>query len=145
MTIDQERKIHRLLLQREREFTAVWRAECEINKILGADFPFAEPPDLPSFYKPLKKKVEKLSKPKIPKLNSLIRNLSDEENAYKVRYTAEGKEYVSFQTDTALLRKLLPLKTESFYLSSIETVKLKTLESFDVIEVLWEEGVKFVE
>jgi len=145
MTIEQERKIHRLLLQREREFTAVWRAECEINKILGAEFPFAEPPLLPSSYKPIKKKSAKLKKPKIPKLNSLIRNLADEENAYKVTYTAEGKEYYSFQTDTALLRKLLPLKTESFYLTSISTVKLKTLEDFEILETLWEEGVKFIE
>ena len=145
MTIEQERKIHRLLLQREREFTAVWRAECEINKILGAEFPFAEPPVLPSSYKPIKKKPAKLKKPKIPKLNSLIRSLIDEENAYKVTYTAEGKEYESFQTDTALLRKLLPLKTESFFLRSIETVRLKTLEEYDTLEVLWEEGVKFVE
>lgn len=145
MTLEQERKIHRLLLQREREFTAVWRAECEINKILGAEFPFAEPPVLPSSYKPIKKKAIKRSKTKIPKLNTLIRNLTDEENAYHVVYVAEGKEYKSFQTDTALLRKLLPLKTESFYLTSIETVKLQTLEKYEVVEGLWEDGVEFIE
>ena len=145
MTLEQERKIHRLLLQREREFTAVWRAECEINKILGAEFPFAEPPDLPSSYKTVKKKAPKLSKPKIPKLNTLIRNLTDEENAYRVVYAAEGKEYKSFQMDTALLRKLLPLKTESFYLRSIETVKLSTLEKFEVLDTLWQEGDEFIE
>ena len=145
MTIEQERKIHRLLLQREREFTAVWRAECEINKILGAEFPFAEPPVLPSLYKPIKSKKARLKKPKISKLNTLIRNLADDENAYKVIYTAEGKEYQSFQTDTALLRKLLPLKTESFYLNSIETIKLKTLEEYELIEALWQEGMEFIE
>lgn len=145
MTIEQERKIHRLLLQREREFTAVWRAECEINKILGAEFPFSEPPVLPSSYKPVKKKSTKILKRKIPKLNTLIRNLTDEENVYNVVYVAEGKEYKSFQTDTALLRKLLPLRTESFYLTSIETVRLKTLDKYEVIETLWEEGVDFIE
>ena len=145
MTLDQERKIHRLLLQREREFTAVWRAECEINKILGADFPFAEPPDLPSSYKPQKKKALKPKKLKVPKLSTLIRNLSVDENAYRVVYFAEGKEHISFQTDTALLRKLVPLKTESFYLSSIETVKLATLEKFNRVETLWQDGDEFIE
>ena len=145
MTIQQERKIHRLLLQREREFTAVWRAECEINKILGAEFPFTEPPDLPSCYKPAKQKSAKPRKPKIPKLSTLIRALNSEENAYKVIYFAEGKKFESLQMDTALLRKLVPLKTASFYISSIETVKLKTLSDFDPIEMLWEEGVEFTE
>ncbi|MCM8528350.1 MAG: hypothetical protein NE327_17640 [Lentisphaeraceae bacterium] len=145
MTLDQERKIHRLLLQREREFTAVWRAECEINKILGADFPFAEPPDLPSSYKPVKKKSAKLKKPKIPKLNSIIRNLSEDENAYRVVYSAEGKEHASFQTDTALLRKLVPLKTNNFYICSIETVKLASLEKYSTVESLWQEGDEFIE
>ena len=145
MTNQQERKIHRLLLQREREFTAVWRAECEINKILGAEFLFPEPPDLPSSYKPVKSKQVQSKKQKIPKLNSIVRTLNEDENAYKAVYFAEGKEHSGFLSDTALLRKLLPLKTESFYFKSIETVRLKTMEDFEVIETLWEQGDEFIE
>ena len=145
MNLDQERRIHRLLLQREREFTAVWRAECEINKILGAEYPFAAPPDLPSSYKPIKQKIARTARQKIPKINSLIRTLGENENAYKVVYSSEGKEVTSFQTDTNLLRRLLPVSSESFHLISIETIHLQTMEEFTVIEILWEKGDLFQE
>ena len=145
MNLDQERRIHRLLLQREREFTAVWRAECEINKILGAEYPFAAPPDLPSSYKPIKQKIARTARQKIPKISSLIRTLGENENAYKVVYSSEGKEVTSFQTDTNLLRRLLPVSSESFHLISIETIHLQTMEEFTVIETLWEKGDLFQE
>ena len=143
MSLDQERRIHRLLLQREREFTAVWRAECEINKILGAEYPFAEPPDLPSFYRAVKKKGLAKTKLKIPTVNSLIRNLAETENAYHILYESDGVEYSTFQIDTKLLRSLLPLNSEAFKLKLIETVQLESLEKYETGEVLWQEGDLF--
>ena len=145
MNLDQERRIHRLLLQREREFTAVWRAECEINKILGAEFPFAAPPDLPSSYRPVKKKsAARAAKPKIPKLNSIIRGLDEQESAYRIVYESEGKEYSTFQTDTNLLRRLMLLNSKSFQFKLIETVLLKeSLENFSPVEELWKKGDPF--
>jgi hypothetical protein len=145
MNLDQERRIHRLLLQREREFTAVWRAECEINKILGAEYSFAAPPDLPSSYKPIKSKVIRAGKQKIQKLNTIIRSLSLPENAYRVVYTSEGEEFSSFQMDTNLLRQVLPVNSPVFSIESIETVQLRSLENFDVVETLWEKGDLFLE
>ena len=134
-----------MLLQREREFTAVWRAECEINKILGAEYPFADPPDLPSCYKPVKKKRSVKPKPKIPRVNSLIRNLYPEENAYRIVYEAEGKEHSTYQIDTRLLRSLMTLSSESFSLKLIETVILKGSTDYESIEVLWEHDQPFRE
>ena len=144
MNLEQERRIHRLLLQREREFTAVWRAECEINKILGAEFPFAAPPDLPSSYRPVRKKTAaRAAKTKIPRLNSIVRNLTEDENAYRVKYECEGKEYSTLQADTTLLRRLMLINSESFKLKLIETVKLESLEDYNSIEQLWLEGDLF--
>mgnify|MGYP001407331621 CR=1 FL=1 len=142
MTIDKERRIHRLLLQREREFTAVWWAECEINKILGADFPFAEPPVLPSSRKPVKKKKAAKSA-KVAKLNSLIRPLRNEENAYRVTYTCQGEKYSGFQNDTAFIRQLIPLTTDSFAIESVEAIILTDIESYNLSEELWTADVPF--
>ena len=143
--MDQERRIHRLLLQREREFTAVWRAECEINKILGAEYHFAEPPDLPSSYKPVKTKNVRTARQKIPKISSLVRSLGESENAYRVTYQSEGQEFISFQTDTNLLRSLMLLQSSHFQMTLIEAVHLKSLEDFDSLETLWEIGDLFQE
>lgn len=141
MSIDKERRIHRLLLQREREFTAVWRAECEINKILGADYPFLEPPVLPSSRKPAKKKV--IRQPKIAKLNSLIRPLRNDENAYRVTYHCQGQKYTGFQNDTAFIRQIIPLKTDSFAIESVEAIILKDMENFELSEALWNDSVPY--
>lgn len=142
MNIDRERRVHRLLLQREREFTAVWRAECEINKILGGDYPFLEPPVLPSSRKPVKKK--KLSRAtKVAKLNSLIRPLRNEENAYRVTYECQGEKYSGFQNDTAFLRQIIPLKTDSFAIESVEAVILMDMETYNVSEELWNSSIEF--
>lgn len=131
-----------MLLQREREFTAIWRAECEINKILGAEYPFMEPPALPSLEKrPKKKSASK--KLKVAKLNSLIRPMRNFENAYKLTYTCEGQKYTGFQNDTALIRQLVPLKTDSFAIESVEVVVLKSLEEYEIIENLWSKGTPF--
>ncbi|MCM8537470.1 MAG: hypothetical protein NE334_16130 [Lentisphaeraceae bacterium] len=142
MNLNDERRIHRLLLQREREFTAVWRAECEINKTLGAEYPFLEPPALPSLEKRPKKKSSS-RKVKIAKLNSLIRPLKNFENAYKLTYTCQGEKYTGFQNDTALIRQLVPLNTDSFAIESVEVVVLKSLEDYEVIENLWNKEIPF--
>jgi hypothetical protein len=143
--MDQERRIHRLLLQREREFTAVWRAECEINKILGAEYHFAEPPNLPSSYKPVKTKNIQVARQKSPKISSLIRSLDESENAYRVTYQSEDQVFSSFQTDTNLLRSLMPLQSSHFQMTLIETVRLKSLEDFDSLDILWKKGDLFQE
>ena len=141
MNINKERRIHRLLLQREREFTAVWRAECEINKILGADYPFLGPPVLPSSRKPSKKKVAR--KPKVAKLNSLIRPLRNEENAYRLTYLCQGDKYTGFQNDTAFIRQIIPLKTDSFAIESVEAIVLKDMENFKLSENLWDDSIPY--
>ena len=130
------------MLQREREFTAVWRAECEINKILGADYPFLDPPVLPSSRKPSKKKKSSRP-PKVAKLNSLIRALRDEENAYLVTYTCLGEKYSGFQSDTAFIRQVIPLKTDSFAIESVKAITLKDMENFDVSEELWDDSIPY--
>ena len=139
-----ERHIHRLLLQREREFTAVWRVECEVNKILGADFPFADPPELPSSKKVRKKKSQARKKTaRLPKVNALIRNLQDPENAYKITYSCGSDIFESVHTDTSLLRQLLPLQTDSFKIIKIETLRLQLDIESEVVEELWNETIAF--
>ncbi len=147
MTIQEERQLYRLLLQREREFTAVWRAESEINKILGAAYPFPEPPLLPSSRvgNSNAKKTVKMVKGKIPKISTLIRPLERGENCYKVIYEVNGEEILGFVTDFVLIRKLLPLKTTSFSLKRVETIFLKSPEDFAVRDVLWQKGDSFIE
>jgi hypothetical protein len=143
MDINQERRIHRLLLQREREFTAVWRAECEVNKILGADFPFVEPPVLPSSEKRAKKKTSIKRPVKPAKVNSLIRPLRDQENAYQLTYTCQGEDYTGLQNDPVFIRQLLPLRTESFAIQSVATVILSSEEDFTLSEELWNSTIPF--
>ncbi len=147
MTIQEERQLYRLLLQREREFTAVWRAENEINKILGAVYPFPEPPLLPSLRPGEKKsrKMLKFMKIKPPKISTLIRPLERGENVYKVLYEVGGEITESYVTDLNLLRRLLPLQTASFSLTKIETAYFKSPEDFSIKDVLWQKGDLFVE
>jgi len=142
--LKQERQIHRLLLQREREFTAVWRVECEVNKILGAGFPFESPPLLPSSKKPVKKKAAPRKRAvRLAKVATLIRPLQDLENAYKVTYTCGSDSYESVHVDTALIRQLLPLKTDSFTMRKVETIQLFGKAEHTVCAELWNESVKF--
>ena len=142
--LKKERHIHRLLLQREREFTAVWRVECEVNKTLGAEFPFGSPPALPSSQKVKKKKAPARKKAqRLPKVNTLIRNLADPENAYKITYSCGSDIFESVHTDTALLRQLLPLQTDSFRIKKIETLRLKIDSEAEVFEELWNDSVAF--
>ena len=143
MDICKERQTHRLLLQREREFTAVWRAECEVNKILGADFPFADAPALPSFRKSIKKKRAAQRPAKVAKLNSLIRALRNGENAYRLTYSCQGEKYTGFQNDTAFIRQILPLRTDSFAIASVEAVILSDVDQFTVSEELWNTDIPF--
>ena len=70
---------------------------------------------------------------------------STEENAYRIVYISEGKEFVSFQMDTNLIRRLLPIESGIFQLLSVETVSLRTLEDFSTVEILWEKGDLFQE
>ena len=132
------------MLQREREFTAVWRAECEINKILGADYPFLEPPVLPSSRKASKKKKSARAT-KVAKLNTLIRPLRNEENAYRVTYRCQGGTYSGFQNDTALLRQIIPLRTASFAIESVEAVILTDMENYTQSEELWDSSIPFTQ
>ena len=142
--IKDERHIHRLLLQREREFTAVWRVECEVNKILGADFPFETPPQLPSSQKVKKKKAAVRKKvQRLPKVNSIIRPLHQAENAYKVTYSCGSDVFESIHADIALIRQLMPLKTESFTMLKVETVELGLKDECRVAEELWDKSIKF--
>lgn len=147
MTIHEERQLYRLLLQREREFTAIWRAESEINKILGALYPFPEPPLLPSSKMGgnSSKKIVKAVKTKPPKISTLLRPLERGENVYRVVYEVSGEETESFVTDYNLLRRLLPLQTASFTLIKIETALFKSPEDFIVKAVLWQKGELFIE
>ena len=142
--IKNERHIHRLLLQREREFTAVWRVECEVNKILEGDFPFENPPDLPSFQKVKKKKaaVRKRAQ-RLPKINSLIRPLQQNENAYKLTYSCGSDIFESIHADMALIRQLMPLQTDSFTMLKVESVQLGLKDECQLVEELWDKSIKF--
>ncbi|NQZ58835.1 MAG: hypothetical protein HRT88_15390, partial [Lentisphaeraceae bacterium] len=136
-----ERHIHRLLLQREREFTAVWRVECEVNKILGGDFPFGNSPDLPSSQKLAKKKaVARKRSQRLPKINTLIRPLQQQENAFKVSYSCGTDVFESIHADIALIRQLMPLQTDSFTVLKVETVQLGLKGECQIIEELWDKN-----
>ena len=60
-------------------------------------------------------------------------------------FSTEGQEFISFQTDTNLLRSLMSLQSSHFQMTLIEAVHLKSLEDFDSLETLWEIGDLFQE
>ncbi len=136
------------LLLREAAFVKVWQGEDGICRLLGlSDFPFGGPPELPSRIKgkrtvtvgSLRRKEleEKRQAGGAAVKAPAIRKLQSGEDAYRVVYEHRGSTEGSFQTDGELLRKLFMVEGDEFRLLSIETVRFRTLEDWDSLEVLW--------
>ena len=151
MTIREEIEILGLLRQREAEFVKVWQCEDGICRLLGlSDFPFGGPPELPSRIKGKRTvTVESLRRKELEEKRQAggvavkapaIRKLQSGEDAYRVVYEHRGSTEASFQTDGELLRKLFMVEGDEFRLLSIETVRFRTLEDWDSLEVLWQKN-----
>ncbi len=132
-----------LLREREVEFMRVWECEQKIRQLLGVeDFPFAEPPDLPSRRK-VAKVAARTTTPKKEKETSAstseneIARLEQGENAYRLVFIYNGKEDCSFQADRELVRNLLSIKSAEFVLQAVETVSLTDLEHWEKKRLLW--------
>ena len=73
----------------------------------------------------------------------MIRPLKDLENAYKITYSCQGEMYSGLQNDTAFIRQLVPLRTDSFAIESVEAVVLTDIEDVSVSEELWNSSIPF--
>ena len=137
-----------LLRRREAEFVKVWQCEEGVLRLLGlSDFPFDAVPDLPSRRKGHRQ--VRLS-PGVRSSVSGSRGSSDRgvaapglrkllggEDAYHVVFDCDGTRESSFQRDSGLLRQLFGLVGGQFRLLRIETVRFRSLEDWEVCEVLW--------
>ncbi|MBQ7652522.1 MAG: hypothetical protein IJS15_16300 [Victivallales bacterium] len=132
-----------LLREREVEFMRVWQCEQEIRQLLGVeDFPFAEPPDLPSRRK-VAKGAARTAAPKKEKESSVnsaensVARLEQGENAYRLVFIYNGKEDCSFQTDRELVRNLLSINSSEFVMEAVEAVSFVDMEHWEIKRQIW--------
>lgn len=154
MKIPTDINIIDLLRQRESEFVKVWTCEEGIRRLLGlVDFPFPDPPPLPSQRKISNRKASRqlptaLPAPPPPPPTALavksplvLRPLrSPEENAYRIVFRRSQIVDSSFQTDAELIRILHGLELADFALLSVETVAFISLSNWRVVAELWNGG-----
>ena len=130
-----------LLHQREAEFIRVWECEQKIREILP-DFPFPDPPDLPSRHKRVKPSAKKTPPPDASpasQTSAAIRRLvPGEENAYRLTFLYNNELQTSFQMDRELVRMLVNVKTTDFSIVSVETVLFQDTEHWKTIETLYQ-------
>ena len=117
-----------LLAKRERAFVHVWECETAINRILGTDYPFPPPPDLPSRQKRKPRKAARSA------TTATLRRLCPPENAYRVTYRFDGEQHISYQTAMDLLRDLLRADVPSLEIEAVDTVHYAGPDDVDVIE-----------
>ncbi len=154
MKIPTDISIIDLLRQRESEFVKVWSCEEGIRRLLGmVDYPFPDPPPLPSLRKLKNRKASR----QLPvahadaatahttaapsKAPLAIRALQPPaENAYRVVFRRGNVVDSSFQNDPELIKILHGLNLAEFTLLSVETVSFTSLSNWRVVAELWKNG-----
>lgn len=155
MKIPTDISIIDLLRQRESEFVKVWSCEEGIRRLLGmVDYPFPDPPPLPSLRKTKNRKASR----QLPaahddaasahtagthqsKAPLAIRVLQPPaENAYRVVFRRGNVVDSSFQNDPELIKILHGLDLADFTLLSVETVSFTSLSNWRVVAELWKSG-----
>jgi len=154
MKIPTDISIIDLLRQRESEFVRVWSCEEGIRRLLGmVDYPFPDPPPLPSLRK-IKNRKASRRLPDIqeslpaanaaahpPKAPQAIRHLQPPtENAYRIVFRRGPIVDSTFQNDPELIKILYGLTLADFTLLSVETVSFTTLSNWRVVAELWKNG-----
>lgn len=158
MKIPTDISIIDLLRQRESEFVKVWSCEEGIRRLLGmVDYPFPEPPPLPSLRKSKNRKASRqlpVAQADIadalgaapPKTPLTLRALqAPAENAYRIVFRRGNVVDSSFQNDPELIKILHGLNLADFALLSVETVSFTSLSNWCVVAELWknsEEALK---
>lgn len=158
MKIPTDISIIDLLRQRESEFVKVWSCEEGIRRLLGmVDYPFPEPPPLPSLRKSKNRKASRqlpvaqadiadtlgTAPPKIPLTLRALHPPA--ENAYRIVFRRGNVVDSSFQNDPELIKILHGLNLADFVLLSVETVSFTSLSNWCVVAELWknsEEALK---
>lgn len=155
MRAGDEIRIIDLLAQREAQYLLVKKCEDGIAALLGgAVYPFPPPPEpLPASGRIPKngwslqqdkgrnakarkaQPVARQSSSAAPVLRALDRAA---ENAYRLVYTDKGNTRISYHYDAAELQSMLAFDCPTFRIVCIETVKLRSLDDFDIIERIYE-------
>lgn len=118
MTVSDTIRVVDLLMERERAFVDVHRAEQQVERIVGAPYPFPDPPELPSLRKRPAQRGAYAQSPR-------LRGLQGEEAAYRVTYERNGERTSEVQTSLKLVRALAENQQEAgIRILSIETVRL---------------------
>ena len=138
----QEIKIVELLYEREQELLKIHQLEEAVRATLnGENYPFPEPPEMPSLMVKMKKGRKKQSNKKNTEKHDFIRKLqSPGENAYRIVFEYQGEEKESFQNDEDLLKTLLTFPNEAVNILKIETVFFRNQKDWHKQALLWEQS-----
>ena len=124
MRRDEQIRVNELLLQREELFLCIHAAETEVNRILGAAFPFSLP-ELPSLRRGKRKASDirptSTAKPAKSPADTL-RRLEDSESGYRVTYRQFSKILVEDHHEFEAIRTLLACQGANLHVQAIETL-----------------------
>jgi hypothetical protein len=124
MRRDEQIRVNELLLQREELFLCIHAAETEVNRILGAAFPFSLP-ELPSLRRGKRKASDirptSTAKPAKSPADTL-RRLEDSESGYRVTYRQFSKILVEDHQEFEAIRTLLACQGANLHVQAIETL-----------------------
>jgi len=124
MRRDEQIRVNELLLQREELFLCIHAAETEVNRILGAAFPF-NLPELPSLRRGKRKASDirptSTAKPAKSPADTL-RRLEDSESGYRVTYRQFSKILVEDHHEFEAVRTLLACQGANLHVQAIETL-----------------------
>tara|TARA_R100000027_G_scaffold60818_4_gene51746 strand:- start:10235 stop:10654 length:420 start_codon:yes stop_codon:yes gene_type:complete len=134
LSIEQRIELDHLLLQREAAYARVHRAEAEIQKIFGGDYPLPPPPEEVASggknsggRKAAAKKVARKVAPK-------LRPLDYDEIAYRVAFLQRGRTVQEDHVDRKALQSLLKSGAAGRVLVSIDILR----SGGDVVERVYE-------
>jgi hypothetical protein len=124
MRRDEQIRVNELLLQREELFMCIHAADTNVNRILGAAFPFSLP-ELPSLRRGKRKATDlrptSTAKPAKSPADTL-RRLDDSETAYRVTYRQFYKILVEDHHEFEAFRTLLTGQSGNLHVQAIKTL-----------------------
>lgn len=137
LSIEQRIELDHLLLQREAAYARVHRAEMEIQKIFGGEFPLPPPPvevaDGIRKTSGRKGSAKKVARKVVPKL----RPLDHDEIAYRVAFSQRGRTVQEDHVDRKALQAMLKSGASERVLVSIDILG----SGGDVVERAYEPEV----